>query len=265
LAKIKLQGHASGTGILTVTAPNTSTDRTITLPDDTATIATTTDVAARLPSITDNGNATAITIDSAENIGIGAAPKTTGSTYTGVNIGGSGLLLGYKTQEGGADIAWANNMYFTNNYYRMFNEETSALYQVNGTFIFKVAAAGAADSVITWTDAMVINNDGRVISQSNAKVWAKFSGTGTPSFDDSYNCSSISDSGIGNYYVNYTNNLANSNYAKFVDTYDTNQNSTLIIAHQTSNFSTSSMQVMVQTTTGSAADEPHINVLCFGD
>lgn len=35
MAKVKIQGHASGTGILTVTAPNTSTDRTITLPDAT--------------------------------------------------------------------------------------------------------------------------------------------------------------------------------------------------------------------------------------
>jgi|18_taG_2_1085343.scaffolds.fasta_scaffold10728_4 hypothetical protein len=38
MAKVKIQGHASGTGILTVTAPNTSSDRTITLPDSTGTI-----------------------------------------------------------------------------------------------------------------------------------------------------------------------------------------------------------------------------------
>ena len=43
MAKVKIQGHASGTGILTVTAPNTSTDRTITLPDATGTLATTAD------------------------------------------------------------------------------------------------------------------------------------------------------------------------------------------------------------------------------
>ena len=45
MAKVKITGHASGTGILTVTAPNTSTDRTITLPDATDTLigATTTD------------------------------------------------------------------------------------------------------------------------------------------------------------------------------------------------------------------------------
>ena len=38
MAKVKITGHASGTGIFTVTAPNSSTDRTITLPDSTGTI-----------------------------------------------------------------------------------------------------------------------------------------------------------------------------------------------------------------------------------
>jgi hypothetical protein len=43
MSKVKIQGNASGTGVLTVTAPNTSTDRTITLPDATGTLATTAD------------------------------------------------------------------------------------------------------------------------------------------------------------------------------------------------------------------------------
>ena len=38
MSKVKIQGHASGTGVLTVTAPNTSTDRTITLPDGDVTL-----------------------------------------------------------------------------------------------------------------------------------------------------------------------------------------------------------------------------------
>ena len=49
MAKVKIQGHASGTGILTVTAPNTSTDRTITLPDATCTLADNSDVTTKLP------------------------------------------------------------------------------------------------------------------------------------------------------------------------------------------------------------------------
>jgi len=38
MAKVKIQGNASGTGVLTVEAPNTNTDRTITLPDATGTL-----------------------------------------------------------------------------------------------------------------------------------------------------------------------------------------------------------------------------------
>ena len=38
MAKVKITGHASGTGVVTVTAPNTSTDRTVTLPDTTGTL-----------------------------------------------------------------------------------------------------------------------------------------------------------------------------------------------------------------------------------
>ena len=38
MSKVKIQGNASGTGVLTISAPNTSTDRTITLPDTTGTL-----------------------------------------------------------------------------------------------------------------------------------------------------------------------------------------------------------------------------------
>jgi hypothetical protein len=38
MSKIKIQGNASGTGVVTLTAPATSTDKTITLPDTTATL-----------------------------------------------------------------------------------------------------------------------------------------------------------------------------------------------------------------------------------
>ena len=62
MAKVKIQGNASGTGVLTVTAPNTSTDRVITLPDEDVTL------GAATPSIDDNGDATAITIDSSEKV-----------------------------------------------------------------------------------------------------------------------------------------------------------------------------------------------------
>ncbi len=41
MSLVKVQGNASGTGILTIAAPNTNTDRTLTLPDNSGTILTT--------------------------------------------------------------------------------------------------------------------------------------------------------------------------------------------------------------------------------
>ena len=89
MAKVKIQGHASGTGILTVTAPNTSTDRTITLPDSTGTLATTADVPS---SITDNGNATAITIDSSENVLVGKTTISGAFNTVGTELRETGLV-----------------------------------------------------------------------------------------------------------------------------------------------------------------------------
>ena len=40
MAKVKITGHASGSGVFTITAPNSNTDRTITLPDASVTLGT---------------------------------------------------------------------------------------------------------------------------------------------------------------------------------------------------------------------------------
>ena len=72
MAKVKIQGHASGTGILTVTAPNTSTDRTITLPDATGTL------------LNSDGSAASLTAIPAANI-TGTLPAISGASLTALN------------------------------------------------------------------------------------------------------------------------------------------------------------------------------------
>jgi len=62
MSKVKIQGNASGTGVVTLTAPNTNTDRTITLPDG--------DISLGV-GIDDNATSTAITIDASENVTVG--------------------------------------------------------------------------------------------------------------------------------------------------------------------------------------------------
>jgi hypothetical protein len=46
-----------------------------------------------------------------------------------------------------------------------------------------------------------------------AKAWVNFNGTGTVAIRASYNVSSITDNGTGQYTVNFTNALADANYA----------------------------------------------------
>ena len=78
MAKVKIQGHASGSGVLTITAPNTSTDRTITLPDATATIATTAATDALTTRINAGGRKNLII-----NGDMQVAQRATTSTATG--------------------------------------------------------------------------------------------------------------------------------------------------------------------------------------
>lgn len=50
-------------------------------------------------------------------------------------------------------------------------------------------------------------------TQQIAKVWGHFDGTGTPAIDDSYNIDSITDVTTGQWTVNFTNDMANTNYS----------------------------------------------------
>ena len=100
MAKLKIQGHASGSGVLTVTAPNTSSDRTITLPDATCTLADNSDVTTKLPlaggALT--GDVTLTTADTPS-----LKIEETGGSYIELTAGGS---TGYIYSKSGHDLTF---------------------------------------------------------------------------------------------------------------------------------------------------------------
>jgi hypothetical protein len=51
MSKVKIEGNASGTGTLTIAAPNTNTDRTLTLPDGAGELLTTTGNGSQLTGV----------------------------------------------------------------------------------------------------------------------------------------------------------------------------------------------------------------------
>jgi len=71
MSKVKITGHASGSGTITLTGPNTSSDRTITLPDATGT------------ALMTDGSAASLTNIPAANI-TGTLPAISGASLTGI-------------------------------------------------------------------------------------------------------------------------------------------------------------------------------------
>ncbi len=51
------------------------------------------------------------------------------------------------------------------------------------------------------------------VINGSAKAWVNFNGTGTVAIRASFNVSSITDGGVGIYTINFTNALADTNYA----------------------------------------------------
>jgi hypothetical protein len=157
MAKVKIQGNASGTGVITLIAPNTNTDRTVTLPDESITL------GGGVDGIVSTADATAITIDSSENVGIGVVPKSWQSAWKPLQISTTSVFAGNS----GGYTAMGENFYRDASTYKyVTTSHASKYWQYDGTHQFKVAPSGTADAAITWTTALEINNSGDIIQNN---------------------------------------------------------------------------------------------------
>jgi len=284
MAKVKIQGHASGTGVLTVTAPNTSTDRTITLPDATGTLLTADGDGSSLTGvgvdgISSSADATAMTITSDENIGIGTTtpperlsihePSTGTGTYLPVAITGANYATGYgvgisfktentsPTQKAKAAIIAEGT--------GEGNNKTSLHIAMSDTDDTTTEVA-LADSVLEFT------MDGRGLSQFTAKAWVNFNGQDTLTVNDSHNVSSVTDDATAQYTVNFSNDMANDDYCAVAHTHTgsgTNDVNVVQMPSTSRAVGSVGMQIMsalnTATTFGNGTDTKAIDILIFGD
>jgi hypothetical protein len=113
-----------------------------------------------------------MTIASTGNVGIGVTPASTGGSYVGLDIGEQGSLASYTSSPGGS-VLLGRNTYYTGTHRYKHTDEASQIDQTGaGTIKFKVAPSGTADSEISWTDAMTIENDGTMVT-SGVKTYYK--------------------------------------------------------------------------------------------
>jgi len=115
MSKVAIVGNPSGTGVFTIQSPNTSTDRTLTLPDSTGTIDTL-QRAGNVLQVVQSVYQTAVTIANtntsnyyATNMTVSITPSSSSSkiyvvcqgTYGG-NTGGTGITIKILRNIGGA-------------------------------------------------------------------------------------------------------------------------------------------------------------------
>ena len=154
--------------------------------------------------IVSTANATAITIDSNENVGIGVTPEISTNT--------TGLYVGSRT----AVVNWGNGSYFPHNAYESSSSwkyrDTAAagIYSRNnnGDHVFEVAPSGTADAAISFTTGFEVLNDGKARAPNGLLFGSDTSannalddyeeGTFTPVLSDGTNNASHN-SQVGNY------------------------------------------------------------------
>jgi hypothetical protein len=95
---------------------------------------------------------------------------------------------------------------------------------------------------------------------TNALAWVNFNGTGTVAIRSSYNVSSITDNGTGDYTVNFATALADANYSVCATS---TQNR--IAGFQGTTPTTTAYRLTVQPPSGALSDESYIFVQVFGN
>lgn len=175
MSRITLAPNASGTGTLTVAAPNTNTDRTITLPDATGTL---------------------VYADASGNVGIGTTSMD------------QRLVL----SNAGEVFAKFNNS--SANYNSYFGSNATGTYIGNDNTLPIVFATSSTERMRIDSSGNLLFNSGygSVATAYGCRAWVNFNGTGTVAIRASGNVTSITDNGTGVYTVNFTTSMPDANY-----------------------------------------------------
>jgi hypothetical protein len=94
------------------------------------------------------------------------------------------------------------------------------------------------------------------------RAWVNFNGTGTVAIRGSFNVSSITDNGTGDYTVNFTNAMPDANYCSVLGGQDTSIANSMLLT-QTGTRTTTQLQIGQRQVNGSQVDLPQMQVAIF--
>ena len=186
-------------------------------------------------------------------------------TYTGtlgsdtLSTPGSYITLGKSWNTGGSFEAYYSDFRITQGLARYTGASvtvpTSAHLTSAGDVNKQIVINSDADGVAIGTGGI---NQARI-----AKAWVNFNGTGTVAINGSYNVSSITDDGTGDYDINFSTALADTNYA-VVGTVG-GSNIVEFKRDQNETRTTSKAGVYCLNGSNALADGPHIEAIVFGN
>ena len=103
------------------------------------------------------------------------------------------------------------------------------------------------------------------IEQGRAKSWVQFDGRSTPSIADSFNVSSITDNGTGDYDVKFSTNMSNANYSVVTTANYLDSDSAGRVFAVVRTMATTDYQVKIFGDGGGSLDSQRIFGTVFGD
>ena len=154
-----------------------------------------------LQTTTSSGTATtAVTVDNAQNVGVGVTPNAWG-TYSGIiDLKGNGSVAAFNQS-----VLMAANAYYNGTNF-IYKATTSAgYYQIAGNqFQWYTAPSGTAGNAITFTQAMTLDASGNFLvgqtTQSYSTVGFSVLGSGSGSNNGTVNsCLSVSTNAASSY------------------------------------------------------------------
>ena len=135
MSKIALTGNASGTGTLTIAAPNTNSDRTINLADEAGTLLI-------------NGTTS--------NVGINGTPAVYSAGYA-LQINRTSI-----NDDDGGFVHFTQNAHYDNAWKYIENGGAERMMFNSGSITLSVASAtnsSGADAALTWVDRLTVQQD----------------------------------------------------------------------------------------------------------
>jgi hypothetical protein len=127
-----------------------------------------------------------------------------------------------------------------------------------------VAGAASQAEQEAGSSSTVYTSPGRQhLHPSAAKAWVNFNGTGTVAIRASYNVTSVTDNGTGEYTINFTNAMSSTDYSVVASQSYSGTNVNRSAGAIT--FATGSVKILVETSAGTRADSTIVCVNVFGD